>query len=652
VAADVLKAGLAAAAYFAAARIGYAFGISGGLVTLWPPSGLMLGLLLTSPRRAWPPLVAGGFAGSVASDLVSNYSVPLALFAALANLLETVVAALVINRVAPAPFTLNSTREVAALTLGGAVVANAATTLVGMQVLTQGFNMPAAYAWFVWWVGDGLGMLVVAPVVIAVAGYRRHALMIYGSALELAAVSAMFLAACVVGLSPLRVWGVEPGPYAALAILLWIAIRFGPLGAALATLLLAAIATWFAATGVGPFMIGGGNSAMVVALQVYTFIAAAAIAALFAAAAVSERQRAADALRASEARFREVVQDQTEFIVRWLPDGRRTFVNDAYARYFGKPAEQLIGTTFFNLIPGDGDRAALLARLAQLSPADPPMSNVHRATRGDGASRWQEWTDRGIFDAAGRLVELQSVGRDVHERVEAERALIDSEAELRQSMVELRALSTRLNEVREEERARVARDVHDHLGQALTVLKMDVAEVRRRARAGAIEPIEERLSEMAALIDSAVEDVRRVASELRPLLLDELTVIDAFKFYVDDIARRTGLHCELAAPVTVEIPHDRAGALFRILQEALTNVARHARASRVRVEVTLDRRVVRLVVRDDGCGLPPADQRRAGALGLVSMRDRARLYGGDVTVEGHPDRGTTVAAWIPLEDAP
>jgi PAS domain S-box-containing protein len=498
-------------------------------------------------------------------------------------------------------------------------------------------------------VGDGLGMLVMAPIVIAASGVRGAPLR--GQRVEMALLMTLFVASCVIGLSPVGVAGVAPAPYLTLPFLFWIAIRLGTLSTATATVVMAAIATWFASARTGPFA-GVGMTATNVALQVYAYVAAAAVSSLFTAAAVTERRLAADALRKSEARYREVVQDQTEFIVRWLPDGRRTFVNDAYARYFAAPREALIGTSFFGLISDERARATLTARLQQLRPEQPLMTTVHLATRGDGQRRWQEWTDRAIFDEHGAVVELQSVGRDVHERIQAEHALTASEAELRQSITELRALSTRLNEVREEERARIARDVHDHLGQTLTVLKMDVAEVRRRARAGAIEAVEERLREMSSLIDGAVDDVRRVASELRPLLLDEFDLVDAIRFYLDEISHRTGLRCALAAPDAVAVPAEHAGALFRILQEALTNVTRHAAASHVRVTLRAGDRDTELIVVDDGRGLPEENERRPGALGLVGMRDRASLFGGNVVVTGGPGQGTTVTARIPVQARP
>jgi signal transduction histidine kinase len=231
-------------------------------------------------------------------------------------------------------------------------------------------------------------------------------------------------------------------------------------------------------------------------------------------------------------------------------------------------------------------------------------------------------------------------------------ALRDSEARLRGSMAVLQAISTRLNDAREQERVKMARDIHDNFGQALTALKMDVAEICRRLDAGEHAVIRERLTEMSALIDTSVDDVRRVAAELRPVVLDDLGFVGAIRAYLIDVERRAGIRCVLCAPSgDVPIAGERATALFRILQEALTNVVRHAEATRVDVSLTVDAGRVRLVVHDNGRGVPAAALTDPRSLGLLGMRDRAVLIGGDVSVSGAPGAGTTVTVELPIEAA-
>jgi PAS domain S-box-containing protein len=265
---------------------------------------------------------------------------------------------------------------------------------------------------------------------------------------------------------------------------------------------------------------------------------------------------------------------------------------------------------------------------------------------------------RGFFDTE-QMLQLDDLAMDIAfalelheretERQRIDRALRDSEARLKDSMAELHAVSTRLNEAREQERVKMARDIHDHLGQALTALKMDVAEIRRRLSSGDTALVEKRLVEMSALIDTSVDDVRRVAAELRPVVLDDLGFISAIRAYFIDVERRGNIRCVLSTTLSdLKMPDDRATALFRILQEALTNVVRHAEAQRVEVGLTADAGSVRLVVHDDGRGIPATEARNPRALGLVGMRDRALLFGGDVIVTGLPGEGTTITVTLPL----
>ncbi|MDP3717519.1 MAG: PAS domain S-box protein [Acidobacteriota bacterium] len=258
-----------------------------------------------------------------------------------------------------------------------------------------------------------------------------------------------------------------------------------------------------------------------------------------------------------------------------------------------------------------------------------------------------------LENLAGDIAFALTAYRRQAEQQLTDAALRTSEARLRESLSELHDVSTRLNDAREQEHARMARDIHDHLGQALTALKLDVAEVKRRLKAGDQKAVGDRLDEMAGLIDGAVNDVRRVAAELRPVVLDDLGFVMAIKAYLLDVERRSGLQCVLTTElVDLPIATDRATALFRILQEALTNVIRHAGARRVHVALSANDDSARLVIHDDGCGIPAAERRNPRAIGLVGMRDRARLFGGSVTVAGGPGEGTTVVAALPLVEYP
>jgi PAS domain S-box-containing protein len=342
--------------------------------------------------------------------------------------------------------------------------------------------------------------------------------------------------------------------------------------------------------------------------------------------------------------FRAVVEDQTEMIVRWKPDGTRTFVNRAYSHVFGGNPEDFIGTSFMPLV-AENYREFIRDKIRSLTPDQPLATAIHESLAPDGEIRWQEWTDRGIFDAEGRLVELQSTGRDITERKRADEAL-------RASTEQLRALSARLQSTRDEEGQRIAREIHDELGGALTGLQWDLrsidgtlATVEARSE---LDGARERISGMMALLDSTLFTVKRISADLRPALLDDVGLIAAIQWHLQQFQSRTGILCDCETALdTVELDPERANAVFRICQEILTNVLRHAEATRVRVQIRQEDGCVVLVVDDNGRGITEDESLGARSLGLLGMRERALLVGGEIVVRGTPGRGTNVVVRVP-----
>jgi signal transduction histidine kinase len=213
---------------------------------------------------------------------------------------------------------------------------------------------------------------------------------------------------------------------------------------------------------------------------------------------------------------------------------------------------------------------------------------------------------------------------------------------------ELRQLAFYLEAVRDHERSAIAREIHDELGHALTALKMDIVWLASKL-AGERPELDGRLRAMAELADGTIATMRRIATELRPRVLDELGLVEAIEWRAADFSERTGIATELALAAPEPPPSPQvAAALFRILQEALTNVARHAAARRVRIELRRDGQALLLRVADDGRGASPAALRSPESLGLLGMRERAAMLGGTATVQSGR-RGTTVSARLPLE---
>lgn len=213
----------------------------------------------------------------------------------------------------------------------------------------------------------------------------------------------------------------------------------------------------------------------------------------------------------------------------------------------------------------------------------------------------------------------------------------------------LRALAARLNAVREEERSRLAREIHDELSGSLTALKMDLSLLPDRA-AKDRAAFAEKLSSMSKLIDSTLEQVRTIVTELRPVVLDKLGLIPAIEWQTREFQEHTRIPCEVRLPAEdIALEPGRATALFRILQEALTNIARHAQASKVVIELQYEAGSLILLVRDDGKGVEAAAIDALTSLGLLGIRERALSFGGSAEIAALPERGTCVTVRMPIK---
>jgi signal transduction histidine kinase len=299
----VRLAAAAAGAYFVCARFGYALALGGHTVTLWPASGVTLALLLLRPRD-WLAIAIGVCAGSIPSDLLNGFSPGLAVLSALANLLESLVAAHVLSAIFDKRPLWTTVRGVLSFVVCATILCNAATAFVGATVLQAAFHSSYPRAWFEWWAGDGLGMLIVAPVILTWADTKR----VRPALTSLRKIEGVSLAVCLVvaaliALAPHRTDIIRPGAYIVFPFLFWAALRFGALGAASSSLVIAGLTMWLASHGHWPVM-PVPQSAWAVTLHVYLFLAVATTSSLLFAAAVDERRASARELVQSEERFR------------------------------------------------------------------------------------------------------------------------------------------------------------------------------------------------------------------------------------------------------------------------------------------------------------------------------------------------------------
>jgi len=354
---------------------------------------------------------------------------------------------------------------------------------------------------------------------------------------------------------------------------------------------------------------------------------------------VTERKRAEEALKESQRKLEEA---QSIAHVGHFEHDLETgvvYMSDENYRILGLPPQDSIALSkaFEYIHPDDRERLHRAreegVRTGQRIVVD------YRYLRPDGQVRYVHSESDVIYDEEGRPRRTFGILQDVTERKRAE--------EMRQTF------SQRLIETQEAERRRVARELHDEIGQALTAIKINLQAVQHSADGSPLAP---QLNESAGLVDRALQQVRDLSFNLRPSLLDDLGLIAALRWYVDQEARRADLIPEFVADLSeTRLPPELETACFRITQEALTNVARHARARRIWVELRQPGAELHLTIRDDGIGFEVGAvwRRRASdaGLGLQGMQERALIVGGKIEIKSAPARGTEVHVWFPLPEA-
>lgn len=357
----------------------------------------------------------------------------------------------------------------------------------------------------------------------------------------------------------------------------------------------------------------------------------------------SESQRVA--LGQVEARLDAVVDSAMDAIITVDAAHRVVLFNRAAESTFGCRREDALGGALDRFIPARfrGAHHGHIESFGRTGVTSRKMGDTTTlwALRADGSEFPIEASISQAGTADGRFYTV--ILRDVTRRKEYE-------DQLRRQQDELRELSARVLEAREEEKTLIARELHDELGQLLTALKMDLAWLRERLPAGEAA-LAAKAGEMNELVDRTVTSVRRISAELRPLMLDDLGLPDAVTWLTDDFAARSGVRIQ--ARVRLEeagdIARPVANTLYRVLQESLTNIGRHAQAKLAWVTLDCDGGVLRLEVEDDGLGIDEAALARSRSLGVKGMRERVRYLGGTLEIGRAPRGGTRVLVRLPAE---
>jgi PAS domain S-box-containing protein len=362
---------------------------------------------------------------------------------------------------------------------------------------------------------------------------------------------------------------------------------------------------------------------------------------------VTERKKAEEALREAEQKYRDIFENAGEGIFQSTPDGRYIAANPALARMyrFASP-EELIHSCqdISQQVYVDPTRREEFKR--QLEEQGAVRGFEHEVFRKDGSRLWISVNARTVRDEQGAIHYYEGTAQDITDRKAAEE-------KLKASSEQLRALSASLQAAREEEGARIAREIHDELGAALTSLRWDLESVDKVISESGDQPqlqaLRERIEAMLRLTETTISNVRRISAELRPGILDDLGLVEAIEWQTGQFQARTGITCRCDCSLeNLDLGREQSTAVFRIFQEALTNILRHAQATSVDITTKVEAGEFVLKIIDNGRGITENEKSGAQSLGLLGMKERARLAGGKINVTRVEGEGTVITVRIPL----
>jgi len=389
----------------------------------------------------------------------------------------------------------------------------------------------------------------------------------------------------------------------------------------------------------------GMETPWLLATAIVADVIAVGVGALLAAREVMVADRRSEA---SEARLAAIVDSAMDAIVTVDESQNIVQFNRAAEQLFGCSRNDALGASLERFLP-QRHRAAHKGHIDNFGQTGTTSRRMGDTTtlwalRADGTEFPIEASISQAVEGAQRFFTV--ILRDITRRKEVEDAVLKSQQELRE-------LSARVQDAREEEKARIARELHDELGQMHTALKMDLSELRRGLPADAAA-LAAKAEAMNALLDQTVAATRRISADLRPLMLDDLGLADAANWLVLEFAKRAGVACDIQladADLVNSAAKNVATAMYRALQESLTNIARHSGARHAWIVVSVQNGVIHLEVEDDGRGIAPEDLAKVKSLGLKGMRERFAYIGGALEIAPAPRGGTRLRFRAPLQDA-
>ena len=352
------------------------------------------------------------------------------------------------------------------------------------------------------------------------------------------------------------------------------------------------------------------------------------------------RHKLRNMLKESEERYNALFDRSLSYVYVHDFNGQFIDANAAALKALGYKRKEMLALNFASLLDESRLTKAIKSLQEIIRSGHQKKPDEYKLKRKDGRYIWVE-TEGSLIYKDGKPFAVQGIARDITAKKMAEEALRKSEEQLRN-------LATHIQSVREEERTAVAREIHDELGQALTAIKMDLSWLDKKMPAEHI-PLFKKTKEMSALIDSTIQTVQRISAELRPGLLDDIGLLAAVEWQAEEFQKRTDISCDLSvSSQDITVDQDRSTAVFRIFQETLTNITRHAHASQVKVSLVKKNNTLELKVKDNGRGIIEEKISNPKSLGLMGIQERVHSLDGKIHIRGIPNKGTTVTVSIPL----
>jgi PAS domain S-box-containing protein len=650
-----LRVALVCIAYYLGSLLGHALIFPSSYISvIWPPNTILLVALLLSARRQWPWLLLFVFPVHFLAQAQFGVAPAAATLYYLYGAALVLLTAWALLRFGPGNLALSDLRQ-ALMFLMVTTGADALATLLWSPLIVGFWRGGEVWTqWLLVFLSNLLPFLIATPgLVIAATRGRdiiRNSSLAHYTEFALLAAGLLLCAIAEFGVVPGAVDRVPALVYAPLPFLLWATVRFGLGGLSFAFLIFALMATVNAVAGYGPFRTASAAEGV---LRLQFFLLALYLPLLMLASDVEERRGKEAALKRSEARYRAVVQDQTELICRFLPDGTYTFVNDAYCQYFQRSPEQLLGGSFWAFIPPEGHQGAR-DFLASITPEHPVATREHEVVTPSGEIHWQQWRDRGFFDLYGQVVEFQAVGRDITERKMLEEA------------TQRLAHAGRLAVVGE-----LTASIAHEINQPLTAILSNAAAGERLLGAGSpsLDEVREVLTEIhkddlraCEIIERIRALVRRGEMTMLPLDLTEVADEVVRMVMADARHRRVALKTEFA-PGLPGLRGDRVHlqqVLLNLLLNAMDAVSDSPPQGRrivVRIGGDGERSVI-ASVSDTGHGIPPdklphifesffTTKQHGMGLGLAISRAIVEAHGGHIWARNESGGGATFCLTLP-----